>query len=62
MTLIPADVDYGAIVAVYDFWTAGRNFWPSGLIRRLDGIEVDGVKYDTMINHVGRRFFFSNGH
>lgn len=61
MTLIPADTPYGAIEAVYDYWTAGKAFLPSGLIRRLDSIEVGGVKHKAKINHVGRRFVFQSG-
>lgn len=61
MSLKPSDVPYGAIVSVYDYWTAGASFMPSGLIRRLDNIKIDGVKYATQINHIGRRFVFQSG-
>lgn len=58
--LQPSVAQYGAIREVYDFWTAGTAM-VSKLIRRLDGIEIDGVEYKARINHVGRRFVFSNG-
>jgi hypothetical protein len=51
----------GDIIRVDNGWSRGKSFFPSGLIRRLDRVEFDGKTYPSAINHVYRKFTFSNG-
>ena len=51
----------GDIVRVDNGWSAGKKLIPSGLIRRLDSVKHEGKRYKSAINHVYRKFTFSNG-
>jgi hypothetical protein len=51
----------GDIVRVDNGWSAGKKLFPSGMIRRLDRVKHEGKWYKSAINHVYRKFTFSNG-
>jgi hypothetical protein len=51
----------GDIVRVDNCWSAGKKLIPSGFIRRLDRVKHEGKWYKSAINHVYRKFTFSNG-
>jgi hypothetical protein len=51
----------GAIVAVHNGWSAGKSFFPSGMIRRLDRVKFNNKWYKSAINHVYRKFTFESG-
>jgi hypothetical protein len=51
----------GDIVSVHNGWSAGKSFFPSGLIRRLDRVRYDNKWHKSAINHVYRVFTFESG-
>jgi hypothetical protein len=59
--IIDSLVEAGDVVRVDNGWTAGKNFFPSGLIRHLDRVKYEGKWYKSAVNHVYRKFTFANG-